>query len=90
MTHPSEEDKIREAILRKEDFEERVRIETTTLERDLPIRESFHVFLQTMGYQPRVLVTPKPGYKYPGSHIETLWKCYLHATLTERNRHHDK
>lgn len=71
---------------RKAAKEERVRMDIANLGRDTPIREDFHTYLMTQGYHPRVQATPKPGESYPGSMIDALWRCFLHATLTERSR----
>ncbi|MBK6591270.1 MAG: hypothetical protein IPG23_00305 [Burkholderiales bacterium] len=72
--------------LRKAAVEERRRMAIANLGRDTPIREDFHTYLMTMGYHPRVKASPEPGRSYPSYHIEQLWRCYLHATLTERAR----
>lgn len=52
----------------------------------MSVREAFHTYLvQHEGYDhPPDL--PKPGGVYPGSHAQTLWECWLAATLHERER----
>lgn len=52
------------------------------MDRDAPIRASFHAWLETQGFEPQT--TPKPGSTYPGAHTQTLWDCWLAATLAER------
>jgi hypothetical protein len=51
----------------------------------LPLREAFHAYLvDAQGYLRQQ--TPPPGCSYPGSHAQTLWECWLAATLCERAR----
>ena len=71
---------------RKAAQDERVRMAIANLGRDTPIREDFHTYLFTQDFHPRVRATPPPGQSYPSAFIENLWRCYLHATLTERAR----
>lgn len=69
--------------IRKKSFEERVTKEKANEERDAVIRARFHQWLLDNGF--KQYETPKLGHSYSGSHIETLWQAYLHATLVERN-----
>lgn len=46
------------------------------------IRERFHALLVEEGFQSPAI--PALGQSYRGSHIQTLWEFYLHATLAER------
>jgi hypothetical protein len=66
------------ALLRQQ----RIDLAASTLERDTPIRQRFHDFLETEGF--RRYETPPLGSSYNGSHVDLLWTCYLAATLTER------
>jgi len=48
-----------------------------------PLREAFHAYLVTHeGY--RTQITPKPGVEYPSSGVQSLWECWLAATLRAR------
>jgi acetoin utilization deacetylase AcuC-like enzyme len=47
------------------------------------IRARFHKWLEANGFAEQV--TPKPGKSYKGSHVQTLWECWLAATQQERN-----
>jgi hypothetical protein len=62
--------------------QERIRLDIQNQDRDAPIRKVFHAFLEDNGFAPQT--TPAPGYSYPGSHAQTLWECFLAATLAER------
>jgi hypothetical protein len=66
------------ALLRQQ----RIDLAVSTLERDTPIRQRFHAFLETEGF--RRYETPPLGASYNGSHVDLLWTCYLAATLAER------
>lgn len=50
--------------------------------RDTPIRARFHKLLIEEGF--REHETPDPGSVYPSSHVQTLWRFFLLATLMER------
>lgn len=56
----------------------------TTSDDEQSLRQQFHDWLLGQGFAQQE--TPPAGKTYRGSHIETLWQCYLHATLTERAR----
>ena len=66
--------------------QERRERDIANLARDTPIREAFHQYLKDNGWGFQVRGTPKPGDTYKSSHLDMLWKCFLHATLTERTR----
>jgi hypothetical protein len=53
-----------------------------TPDEELIIRQRFHEYLAEQGFAPQAI--PQPGRTYAGSHIQTLWDFFLHATLTER------
>ncbi len=61
---------------------------TTTLDDEPSLRQQFHDWLLTEGFAPQE--TPPPGKSYRGSHIDLLWQCYLHATLSERAKSNHK
>ena len=48
------------------------------------IRDRFHNLLVEEGFKTHT--TPPKGRSYSGSHVQTLWDFYLHATLAERNK----
>lgn len=62
--------------------QERIRLDLLNQERDAPIRNIFHAYLEDQGFEPQT--TPSPGASYNGSHAQTLWECFLAATLAER------
>ncbi len=68
---------------RQKKFEERVANDKANEKRDAVIRERFHIWLVENGF--KQYETPKYGNSYNGSHIETLWQAFLHATLIERS-----
>jgi hypothetical protein len=60
----------------------RVDADLANAEEDAPIRARFHAWLETNIFEPHV--TPAPGSVYSGSHQQTLWECWLAATLEVR------
>lgn len=56
----------------------------TAIDDEQPLRQQFHEWLLGQGFAQQE--TPPAGKTYRGSHLELLWHCYLHATLTERAR----
>lgn len=56
----------------------------TAIDDEQSLRLQFHDWLLTQGFAQQE--TPPAGKTYRGSHLELLWQCYLHATLTERAR----
>ena len=72
---------------RQKDRLARIAADLANADRDAPIRQRFHAWLESEGFGPQV--TPKPGSTYPGAHTQTLWECYLAATLAERAEHKD-
>ena len=61
---------------------QRIEADLANAERDAPIRARFHAWLEAEGFHPHT--SPPPGGSYSGSHAQTLWECYLAATLEER------
>lgn len=61
---------------------QRVQADLANAVRDAPIRARFHKLLIEEGF--REHETPCPGSVYPGSHVQTLWRFFLLATLMER------
>lgn len=77
---PQERETQRSAKLAK--IERAMLEDMLNAERDAPIRERFHKYLESEGFAPQA--TPAPGRCYSGSSAQTLWECYLAATLAER------
>ena len=53
------------------------------------LRTEFHDWLESQGFARPTTPTLRdgsPGGTYNGSHVQTLWEAYLHATLAERTR----
>ena len=61
----------------------RIAADLANADRDTPIRARFNDWLEGAGFAPQA--TPHPGTTYPGAHTQTLWECYLAATLAERS-----
>lgn len=76
-------EQLHEREQRRQELERRSSQAIANAERDSPIRERFHAWLEKSGYRPMPI--PDPGRSYSGSHIQTLWEAYLDATLQERN-----
>ena len=67
---------------RKDERTKRIAEDLANMARDTLIREGFHAYLESEGYQR--IETPEPGSCYKGSTQQMLWECYLGAVLTER------
>ena len=72
---------------RQQDRLARTAADLANAERDAPIRARFNDWLEGAGFAPQA--TPQPGATYPGAHTQTLWECWLAATLAERAEHED-
>jgi hypothetical protein len=69
-------------LQRQVEKQKRIEADLANAARDAPIRAVFHAWLESEGFAPQA--TPAPGSSYMGSHLQTLWECWLAATLNER------